>query len=275
MMNIGICVQNTENDIEEAFIQMNSLGLRHCQLLSWNTSLWTDEEAQKINSACSRHGITVTAFWCGWSGPSVWDFYDGQETLGLVPVSYRYQRMLELMNGSDFAKKINVTDIVTHVGFIPENPYDPNYSGVITALKAIVNHMKNNGQYFLFETGQETPVTLLRAIEDIGLDNIGINLDPANLILYGKANPVDSLEIIGRYVRGVHAKDGFYPVDGKNLGREVAIGDGKVDFNALLKKLTELKYDGSITIEREITGEQQTIDILNGKKYIEEILAKL
>jgi L-ribulose-5-phosphate 3-epimerase len=274
-MNIGICVIHKEVSIEQSFAQMNLLGFKHCQLISWNGELWTDEEADKINNACMKFGITITAFWCGWSGPAVWDFYDGQETLGLTPIAYRFARMQDLMNGSDFAKKINVKDVITHAGFIPENPHDQNYHGLIASLKVIVNHFRNNGQYFLFETGQETPVTLLRAIEDIGLNNIGINLDPANLIIYGKANPVDALDVFGKYVRGIHAKDGFYPVGGRNLGREVAIGEGKVDFSALIATLFNLKYDGSITIEREIEGEQQIKDILNGKKYLEEIIDKL
>jgi L-ribulose-5-phosphate 3-epimerase len=274
-MNIGVCVTHKEDNIEKSFVQMNLHGFKHCQLISWNTELWIDEEADRITKACDKYGITITAFWCGWNGPADWNFYDGQETLGLTPVAYRFSRMQDLMNGSNFAKKINVIDVITHAGFIPENPHDPNYHGLITSLRIIVKHLRNNGQYFLFETGQETPVTLLRAIEDIGFDNIGINLDPANLILYGKANPVDALDVIGKYVRGIHAKDGFYPVDGRNLGKEVAIGKGKVNFSALIAALFNLKYDGSITIEREIEGEQQLNDIIMGKRFLEEIIVKL
>ena len=88
--------------------------------------------------------------------------------------------------------------------------------------KAIVEKCKENGQNFLFETGQETPVTLKRAIQDIekavGKGNVGINLDPANLIMYGKANPVDALEVFGEYVMGIRRKNGKYPTDGHHLG---------------------------------------------------------
>ncbi|MFO8212519.1 hypothetical protein R2K36_34225, partial [Pseudomonas aeruginosa] len=78
----------------------------------------------------------------------------------------------------------------THVGFLPENPHDPMYAGLIDALREVAQHLKKNGQYLLFETGQETPVAILRAMEDIGTGNLGVNLDTGNLILYGKANPV-------------------------------------------------------------------------------------
>ena len=76
----------------------------------------------------------------------------------------------------------------------------------------------------------------------------------------------------GKYVAGIHAKDGFYPVNGRELGAETRIGDGKVDFPALFRKLRELGYDAYVTIEREIDGEQQTEDIRYAKKYLENII---
>jgi sugar phosphate isomerase/epimerase len=180
-----------------------------------------------------------------------------------------------LMRGSDFAKKIGVQDLATHVGFIPENPNDPEYKSLIAALRYLAAYCQTNGQYFNFETGQETPVTLLRTIEDIGMPNLGINLDPANLILYGKGNPVDALDVFGGYVRGVHAKDGLYPTTGRLLGQEVPLGQGKVNVPALIACLKAIGYDGPLTIEREISGEQQTADILAAKTLLEHILAKL
>ena len=110
------------------------------------------------------------------------------------------------------------------------------------------------------ETGQESPVTMLRAIEDAGTGNINVNLDTANLILYGKGEPVGALDVLGKYVRGLHAKDGMYPTDPKRLGREVAIGQGRVNFPEVMKSLRRLNYAGPITIEREISGPRQEPD---------------
>ena len=136
----------------------------------------------------------------------------------------------------------------------------------------MAEHCKANGQLFLFETGQETPVTLKRTIEDIGLDNVGINLDPANLLLYGKANPIDAVDVFGEYIRDVHAKDGCYPTDGRELGKEMPIGQGRVNFPELIKKLKEKGYDATLIIEREIKGEKQRVDILAGKEYLEKYI---
>ena len=270
-MYLGVMTHLCE-DIGEKFKKISDMGFKSCQLCTWDHRLLTDEIAEKVRAACAEHGVKISTFWCGWSGIGIWNFYEGPLTLGLVPADYRYARMRELMNGSDFAKKIGVDQMATHAGFIPEDPNHPDYRATVCALRNVAARCKENGQYFIFETGQETPVTLRRAIEDIGTGNLGINLDPANLILYGKANPVDALDVFGEYVRDVHAKDGCYPTDGKNLGKETALGQGKVNFQRLIAKLKEVGYDGALTIEREIEGEEQTRDILAAKKLLEEYI---
>jgi sugar phosphate isomerase/epimerase len=118
-------------------------------------------------------------------------------------------------------------------------------------------------------------VVLLRVIEDLGLGNLGVNLDTANLILYGKAAPLDALDVIGPYVRCLHAKDGLYPTDGRHLGEEVPIGQGKVNFPAVLKRLKELGFDGDVIIEREISGAKQTADIRAAVTYLRRLIGRV
>lgn len=273
MLKTGICVHfNSVDEMSKKFNDMLSEGFDNCQLISWVPALWTDENAAILKKMIDETGVTVSAFWCGWEGPCVWNFYEGQTTLGLVPPEYREMRIKNLCDGADFAAKLGVKDVVTHMGFIPENPNDPQFPLFCDAVRKVAEHLKRNGQDLLFETGQETPVTMLRCFETVGTDNLKVNLDTANVILYGKANPVDALDVFGKYVAGLHAKDGFYPVNGMELGTETRIGDGKVDFTALFRKLKELGYDSYVTIEREIDGEQQTEDIRYAKKYLENII---
>ena len=262
-------------DMEEKIVKNKIHAAIFCSPHNPTGRVWERWEIEKAMEIYKKYDVTVTALWCGWGGPSAWNFYAGQETLGLVPVAYRYARMQDLTDGSDFAKRLGVTDVVTHMGFVPENPNDANYPGFVAAVRSVAAHMQANGQYLLFETGQETPVTLRRLFEDVGLPNLAVNLDPANLILYGKANPVDALEVIGKYVRGVHGKDGCYPTNGHDLGVETPMGQGRVDFPALLKGLHALGYDGCITIEREIEGDQQAVDILAARDMLQGILAAL
>ena len=274
LVKLGVLVF-LNNEVDREIKKVRDLGLDTCQLCCWDKTYFTEEMAQKVKDAVKKHNVEITALWCGWEGPAVWNFYGGPITLGLVPPAYRFNRIKTLCKGSDFAKMIGVKDVITHMGFIPENPNDPDYAGVVQATVFIAQYCKNNGQYFLFETGQETPVTLKRLIEDTGMDNLGINLDPANLLLYGKANPVDALDIFGEYVRGVHAKDGEYPTNGRELGVEKPLGEGRVNFELLIPKLKKLGYKGALTIEREISGEQQIRDILKGKEFLERIINKL
>ena len=272
-MKIGVCVIFDEIDVmSKKYKVLQSEGFDNCQLISWKPELWSDENSEILKHLAEENGITISAFWCGWEGPCVWDFYDGQITLGLVPPEYRTMRMKNLCDGADFAHKLGVKNVVTHMGFIPENPNDPQFAPFCVAVRQVAEHLKKNNQNLLFETGQETPVTMLRCFEKVGMDNLGVNLDTANVILYGKANPVDALDVFGKYVMNIHAKDGLYPTNGHDLGNEVRIGDGKVDFKALFKKLHELGYDSYVTIEREIEGEQQISDIRHAKKYLGDII---
>ena len=275
-MKIGVCVQFDGIDgMAKKFENLKAEGFDNCQLISWKPELWIDDNLKIIKKLIEENDITISAFWCGWEGPCVWDFYDGQITLGLVPPEYRTMRIKNLCDGADFAHKLGVKNVVTHMGFIPENPNDPQFAPFCVAVRQVAEHLKKNEQNLLFETGQETPVTMLRCFEKVAMDNLGVNLDTANVILYGKANPVDALDVFGKYVMNIHAKDGLYPTNGHDLGSEVRIGDGKVDFKALFKKLHELHYDSYVTIEREIKGEKQIDDIRHAKKYLGDIIAEV
>ena len=268
---------DTDVDILEKFRKNQELGINSCQICIWNVDIFkSDEHAEKIKAAIAETGINVSSLWAGWTGPCEWNFTAGPDTIGLVPVAYRFTRLSELKSASDFAEKIGVKQVITHVGFIPENPSATEFNGTVAALRNLCGYMKQKGQYFLFETGQETPITLLRTIEAIGTGNLGVNLDTANPILYGKANPVDALDVFGKYVMDTHIKDGFYPTNGMYLGHEARAGDGKANIPEVVRKLiVEYGYEGPFTIEREISGEQQTADIIHAKKLLEDSMAKI
>ena len=267
-MRLGLIVY-AGNDPDAALQKVHDAGLPTAQI---TLETFTPDMFTKVRHAIDQYGIEGTALNCSGPPPLVYDFYHGPETIGIVPRESRRARIDQLKRASDFAKQLNIPAIHTHCGFIPENPNDALYKEAVEAITEVVSHVKSNGQNFMFETGQETPITLLRAIEDVGLDNQRVNLDTANLILYGKGNPVDALDVLGKYVAGLHAKDGLFPTDPKTLGKEVPIGEGKANFPVLIKRLKELNYTGPITIEREISGPRQMEDIRNSKTYLERLI---
>ncbi len=266
-LDIGVLVSLNEKPAEE-IKKVADLGLHSCQVCSWDQKVWTDKVGRELVSACRKYKVNVSTFWAGYSGPATWNFTEGPSTIGLVPDKYRAQRVKELKRAATFAAKFGLPSIATHVGFLPEDPCDPKYIRTVKGLKEVASHCRKLGILFLFETGQETPVTLLRTIERIGLDNLGINLDTANVILYGKGNPVDSLDVFGKYVKDLHIKDGKYPTTGDDLGEQTPLGKGKVDFKAVVTKLKKLGYKGPLTIECECGGEHQM-------KYIRDAIRLL
>ncbi len=270
-MRLGLIVDVDENP-EAALGKVHELGVPTCQVLA-NT--YGPEAAERLRQALVHYHLEATSLVVTGPGPEDYDFYKGPLTIGLVPREYRATRIEHIKRASDFAQVMGIPAVQTHCGFIPENPNDPNYKETVDAIREVTGYCREHGQQFRYETGQETPVTLLRAIQDVALDNQGLNFDCGNLILYGKANPVDALDVVGRYVQGIHAKDGLYPTNPRDLGEEVPIGQGKVDFPKLLSRLREVGYRGPVTIEREISGPKQMEDLKKEKTYLEQLINRL
>jgi sugar phosphate isomerase/epimerase len=270
---LGLVVSASRSSTpDQALQKAQHFGFRTCQL---GVGMAPPALAQQIKDAQAKYQVEVTALNTLGEGRMVWTLREGPETIGIVPLATREARMSALKRASDLAKACQVKAIHTHCGFIPENPNDPLYPGVVAAIKDVAGYCRNNGQTFLMETGQETPITLLRAIQDVGLDNLAVNLDVANLILYGNGEPVGALDVLGHHVRGMHAKDGLYPVDPYGLGKEVAIGQGRVRFPEVIQSLQHLRYTGAITIEREISGPRQEADIRASKLFLERLIDRV
>jgi sugar phosphate isomerase/epimerase len=258
---------------EERFRMLRELGFTNCFLsLDGYIGGFTPQVVSLYRGLMEKYNITVTTVEVVRPEPLEWNFLKGPSTIGLVPPKYRAARIDALRQVSDFAKQLGIGQVQTHCGFIPEDPADPLYPGAVEAIRAVAEHCHGNGQYFLMETGQETPTTMSRMIRDVKMPNLAVGLDTANLILYGKANPVDAVDILGPHVRSIHAKDGKWPTDPSELGEEVLIGKGLVNFREVFAKLHRIGYTGAVTIERETSGPQQIEDVRQEKMYLERIL---
>jgi len=261
---------------EERLKRVHDLGFTNC-FLSMDGYLdhFTPDLGPLFRDLLQKYELVATTVEVVGPKPLVWDFLKGPSTIGLVPPATRAARIDALRRASDFAKLVGIGQVQSHCGFIPEDPADGNYSGTVEAIRAVAKHCQGNGQHFLMETGQETPTTMARMLRDVDMPNLAVGLDTANLILYGKANPVDAVDILGPHVRSVHAKDGRWPTDPSKLGEEVLIGKGLVDFKKVFTKLHTIGYTGAITIERETSGPQQIEDVRNERIYLEKILREV
>ena len=265
---IGLYITLSSEHPERTVAKVRELGFTGAEFY---TNDFRPDLARQLKQAMRDYDVSSTGLMMLGPGDTIWDFYRGPETIGLVPQEFRQQRMDAMKRASDFCVVCGIPAIETHVGFIPENPNNPLYDETVRALQEVVAHNKANGHTFLYHAGQETPTTLVRTIQDVGFDNQGIGLDTANLIMYDKGHPIYALDVYGNYLKTVNAKDGLYPTNTRELGKEVQIGKGSVDFPRFIKKLKAQNFAGSILIERETSGAAWENDVQESQQYLEKL----
>ena len=229
---------------------------------------------REIVNTCRELGMRITTVFCGFSGESYADIATIRATVGLVPAATRAERLEHIWTISEFAAALGIRRVGAHVGFIP-SPRDPSYPGLVETVREICDQLGQSGQVFALETGQETAVSLRRFIADVQegfRDNLRVNFDPANVILYGNDQPLDAFDLLAPWVDEVHCKDGIWPADPRYLGQEVPFGEGQVNVVAWVKKLLSVDFRGPLIIERESSGAERIGEILRAKALLEGLL---
>ncbi len=236
--------------------------------------------ANEFLGRCRDAGITLTCVFGGFEGESYADIATTARTVGLVPENTRTARTAEFKEISDFVTLLGCDTLGMHIGFVPPDRNGASYKSLIDCTRGVLEHLKKNRQKLHLETGQETADHLLEFIHDVGRENLFINFDPANMILYGTGNPIEALKKVGHLVKSVHCKDAKWAPEGdrgKGWGTEVALGEGDVGMETYLRTLKSLGYTGPLTIEREIAHdrERQKRDIGQAVRLLEELRAKI
>jgi sugar phosphate isomerase/epimerase len=251
-----------------------SLGVRCGQLgipggLELNASL-----ANQWKSALEQTQFSIVTVFAAYTDEDYADIPTVQRTVGFIPHQTRQQRERRTYEVSDFAAALGVRSVATHVGFIPEAQNHPDYIAVRGMVRRVADHAAGHGQTFALETGQEPAHVLRHFLKDVDRPNVGINFDPANMILYGTGDPIDALSLLGPLVLSVHAKDGDWPPADRPqaLGIERPLGQGSVGIPRFLEKLKEINFRGPLNIEREADNQQERIaDIRNAVVYLKNL----
>lgn len=223
-------------------------------------------------------GIRPTIVFAGFEGESYESIPIVKETVGLVPLATREQRLKILKQTVEFAAGLGVDTVGLHIGFVPHDTSDPDYSAIAKTLQDACDFAIKSNVNIHLETGQEPADILLSFLQTVDRSNLFINFDPANMILYGCGEPLPALEILGPYVRSVHCKDAKWSKQpGETWGEEVPLGQGDVDMKAYLETLAKIGYQGPLTIEREISQEpeRQRQEIGHAVKLLSELKASL
>ena len=273
-MPLGVMLSVRE-DFAARLARIGEAGFTTMQLSTPPADYMVEPKLGELKRIIADSGVKVTSVAAVYAGESYADIAAVRRTVGLLPPLTRAARVEDTKRCADFAHAVAAPNVSSHIGYIPEDRSDPDHVGLVAALQDICAHLQRNNQSFNLETGQETAELLREFIADVGRDNLGVNFDPANMIMYGTGDPIEALTILAPWVRGVHCKDGGWPKAAGQLGEEHPLGQGKVGLQRFLAKLKEIGYEGPLTIEREIPGEQQMHDFLAGKKLLDRVKANL
>ncbi len=253
---------------------VEELGIHTVQLCCPHKEARTPENAKDFIEKLNKIGVKISVVFCDFKGESYATIQKTRETIGLVPPDLRAARKQEICEIADFAKTLGCDRIGIHIGFIPHETDSHDYRDLVASLQELADYLKSQGQAFHLETGQETADGMLHFLNDVGRDNIFINFDPANMILYGSGEPIPALKQLGKYVRSCHCKDAKWAAKPREeWGCEVPFGEGDVNAKLFLQTLKEVGYVGPLTIEREIPAEpeRQKAEIQRAMTLIESL----
>ncbi|MEE2971664.1 MAG: sugar phosphate isomerase/epimerase family protein, partial [Planctomycetota bacterium] len=152
---------------------------------------------------------------------------------------------------AELAGREGVPLVTMHAGFIPHDVEDPGRAVVLDRLRTIADRFAAAGVRLGLETGQESAATLIAALEALDHPNVGVNFDPANMILYGMGDPIEAIRLLGPRVVQVHAKDAVPTETPGTWGRETPLGDGAVDWARFMPEVLGLVPAVDVFIERE------------------------
>ncbi len=251
--------------------RIKGLGVR-CGQLGIGGDIDLNGAVEHWKAEVAREDFALITVVCAYKGEDYADIPTVQRTVGFIPPATREEREARTKEVSDFGAALGVKSIACHIGFVPEEPEHPDYMAVRAMVRRICDHAARNGQTFALETGQEPANVLMHFLKDVDRANLGINFDPANMILYGTGDPIEALGILASKVISVHAKDGDWPPKGVAgaLGTERPLGQGSVGMERFVAKLKEIGYKGTLNIEREIEDlEQRYADMAMAVKLLE------
>ncbi|MBN1393785.1 MAG: sugar phosphate isomerase/epimerase [Pirellulales bacterium] len=257
---------------------VSELSLPTIQLHAPQPATRTKENADKFLARLRELGIRITVVFAGFEGESYADIPAVARTVGLVPPQTRKARLEEAKEISNFTRLLDVDALGLHVGCVPHDEAAPLFADTVEVTRSLCDHCRANGQNVHLETGQEPADVLLRFLETTDRDNLFVNFDPANMILYGCGEPIEALRKVGGRVRSVHCKDATWSDrPGESWGAEVPLGEGDVNMEKYLRTLDEIGYRGPLTIEREIPQDprRQKEEIGHGIRLLNELKAKI
>jgi sugar phosphate isomerase/epimerase len=270
--NLAVCSWSLRpKDTADLVSMVRSLGLSRVQL-ALNAHRGSAGGAA-IGAELAAAGIEIVSGMFGTVGEDYSTLESIQRTGGVVPDGHWEANLAIAREVVEASRSLGIDLVSFHAGFLPEDASDPDYAKLIGRLRTLATMFADAGIDLAFETGQEEAGILASFLADLAAPNVGVNFDPANMILYAKGDPVSGLKTLLPYLKQIHIKDAILTTEPGTWGSEVVVGTGQVDWTAFLAVLEEAQYSGALAIECE-AGDNRLADILAAKNYLESILTK-
>lgn len=275
--SIGVMLESFRTDIKTSLKKASALGVQGIQAYATTGQLspdtMTKEKRREFLKMVKDNGLIISAL-CGDLGHG---FGNAEMNPELLEKS---KRILDL------AKDLETNIVTTHIGVIPSDPSHPRYGIMQQACFELAQYADSLDAHFAIETGPETSATLKHFLDGLHSTGVAVNLDPANLVMVTKDDPVQAVYTLKDYIVHTHAKDGrqnFYKNPEVIYGlaeddmlasesfTELPLGKGDVPFPEYLKALDDIGYRGFLTIEREV-GEDPETDIKKAVEYLKALM---
>lgn len=269
---LAVCSWSLQpNDTDELISMVQSLGIPRVQL-ALNDHRGSAGGAA-IGTALSDAGIEIVSGMFGTVGEDYRTPDTIRKTGGIVPDETWEANQAIVRDVVEAARSLGLKLVSFHAGFLPEDSTDPDYTKLIDRLRTVAKPFADAGIDLAFETGQEDAASLAHFLDDLAAPNVGVNFDPANMILYDKGEPVAGLRTLLPYLQQIHIKDAIVTSQPGTWGNEVVVGTGQVNWPAFLTVLNEAGYKGPLVIERE-AGDDRVADIRAAKQHLESVFEK-
>ncbi|MDP3849131.1 MAG: sugar phosphate isomerase/epimerase family protein [Luteolibacter sp.] len=248
--------------------RLHATGITRAQLaldpLRGDPAVWGDTK-----SLLADHGIEIVSGMFGCVGEDYATLESIRATGGIAPDATWGENLRNIRATAELASKLGLKLVTFHAGFLPSDESDPEFEKMLMRLKTVAEVFAAAGMDLALETGQESALSLQAILLGLNAPNLFVNFDPANMILYGKGDPVQSVGVLGRWIRQVHIKDATRAVTPGTWGEEVAVGSGDVDWPRFFAALEDIDFTGDWVIERE-AGIDRIADILTAKQLVLE-----
>ena len=269
---LAVCSWSLQPADPAALIRsLDAIGIHRVQLaldpLRDNPPVWGSTADQ-----FRRHGLTIVSGMFGTVGEDYSTLDSIRRTGGVVPDAHWDANWRNIQATVRLSSELGLNLVTFHAGFLPHEEKDPNFKKLFDRIVQIADLFAAQGIDLGFETGQEIADTLAAFLKKLNRPNVGVNFDPANMLLYDKGNPIDALKILGPWLKQCHIKDANRTKVPGTWGEEVTVGTGQVDWKAFFRTLGELRFTGNLCIERE-AGTRRVADIRVAREHLEVVTA--